>query len=192
MRTWESIVFSEQTRVPCHHHQRLSTDWPNPGHLAPGHLAPRHLAPGSLGRRRAGRLLAALVLCVVVGCGNTKGTFAVSGTVSVEGQPLEQGSISFVSATPGSRSSTGGAIANGKYSIAAEDGLVPGTYRVTISAADMSNATAAGLPANGLAFPSLVDPAFNRANHEIEVTSEGPNSFAFDVPKNKKQVALPF
>ena len=132
------------------------------------------------------RLAVILLFCGCVGCGNPDGPFAISGTVLLEGQPLEQGSITFSSITAGSRNSTGGAIVNGAYSIAAEDGLAPGTYQVKISAADTSNATPAGLPANGLAFPSLIAPEFNDANHQVEVTRDGPNVFPFEVPKNKK------
>ena len=127
-----------------------------------------------------------LVLAACLGCGGSvEGPFAISGTVLLGGQPLEQGSISFASMTKGSRDATGGAISNGEYSISAEHGLKPGAYRVSISAADTSHATPGGLPANGLAFPSLIAPEFNKANHQIEVTSEGPNDFPFDVPKNK-------
>ena len=186
MSTWQHLVSGEDFLAGRARHRPMLVD----------ELGPGPLAAGLTGGRNGARLLNVLMVhvlvgwvlmgCVLVGCGSANGPFAISGTVSLDGQPLEQGSISFVSATPGTRGSTGGAISNGKYSIAAEDG------RVTISAADMSKATPAGLPANGLAFPSLIDPEFNRAKHEIEVTSEGPNNFAFDVPRNKKKAVLPF
>jgi len=122
-----------------------------------------------------------------LGCGRDDGRLAIRGSVKLDGQPLEQGSISFASVAAGSKSTTGGPITNGEYSISAEDGLEAGAYRVTISAADTSNATPEGLPADGLAFPSLIPPEFNRARHQVELTPDGPNTFPFDIPKTVEE-----
>lgn len=131
--------------------------------------------------------LSALVLGCFLGCGgNTDGRLALSGSVSIDGQPLKEGSISFISAGTAKKSMTGGAIVGGEYAIPAEQGLVAGTYRVSVSAADTSEATSEGLPANGQYFPSLIPPEFNEAKHEVEVTLEGPNEFSFDIQKAEK------
>lgn len=130
--------------------------------------------------------LTALVLGSCLGCGaNTDGRLALSGSVTLDGQPLEEGSISFLSVGSHTKSTTGGSIVDGKYSISAEQGLVAGTYLVSISAADMSDATPEGLPSNGQYFPSLIPPEFNEANHQIEVSPDGPNTFSFDILKSK-------
>jgi hypothetical protein len=129
--------------------------------------------------------LSLLVFSLCSGCGgNLGGRLSLGGSVTFDGQPLEHGSISFNSVSEGSKSTTGGAIQNGKYSIDAERGLIAGTYRVSISAADTSSATPAGLPANGQFFPSLIPPEFNDAKHQVVVTEEGPNDFDFDIKKS--------
>ena len=67
---------------------------------------------------RFGSIPACLLLCALlplVGCDD--GNIAeVSGTVSLDGTPIEAGSIMFVPAD-GSTSTAGGAIKNGKYSV---------------------------------------------------------------------------
>jgi hypothetical protein len=75
------------------------------------------------------RLLGVLAACALVsGCGDSN-TGTVSGTVTVDGQPLVEGSISFFPADPTSGGTAGGPIRDGKYSVA-----VPvGKMKVSIS-----------------------------------------------------------
>jgi len=56
----------------------------------------------------------------------------VSGTVTLDNAPLPNGTISFVPAA--GQGGGGGTITNGKFSIAREGGLVPGSYSVAIYA----------------------------------------------------------
>ncbi len=59
---------------------------------------------------------------------------AISGSVTLDGQPLQQGTISFLPLEK--KDTSGGAtITSGKYSVAREQGLAPGKYKVMISAA---------------------------------------------------------
>jgi hypothetical protein len=67
------------------------------------------------------------------GC-NRSARLPVSGTVAVDGQPLASGEIAFAPASPGQGNSAGAAIERGKYSISAEQGLLPGDYKVSIHA----------------------------------------------------------
>jgi hypothetical protein len=75
-----------------------------------------------------------LLLQVVAGCSNNnpQGRVAVHGKVTLDGKPLEQGSILFSSvagATP--MVATGAPIKNGKFSLPAEKGIIPNqTYSV--------------------------------------------------------------
>lgn len=73
-----------------------------------------------------------LLLEVCVGCGSSSGRQAVTGTVSLDGKPLASGSINF-QPTPGLKAPSAGApIENGRFSIPAAQGLLPGEYQVTI------------------------------------------------------------
>ncbi|MCS7303630.1 MAG: hypothetical protein NZ602_00780 [Thermoguttaceae bacterium] len=78
--------------------------------------------------------LAAIGLLLVgcLGCGSSSGRQAVTGTVSLDGKPLASGSINFQPA-PGLKAPSAGApIENGRFSIPADQGLLPGEYQVTI------------------------------------------------------------
>src|SRR3954453_17607629 len=80
------------------------------------------------------------------GCGGEADSLprqAVSGTVTMKGAPLPAGMIQFQPTAPHRVTGGGGGIPDGAYSIAKAQGLVPGTYRVSIT----SGATAAQ-PAN--------------------------------------------
>jgi hypothetical protein len=84
-------------------------------------------------RTRSAHTLAP-VLALLLGCGaeDNLPREAVSGAVSIEGKPLKTGLITFLPSedvpTQG-----GAAVVEGKYSIARNQGLVPGKYRVVIS-----------------------------------------------------------
>ena len=82
----------------------------------------------------AGNLLAP-ALMIVWGCSNDDGLakrYAVSGTVSYNGQPLAKGRINFVSKDTTARSASG-AIENGSFSslttLTSGDGALPAITR---------------------------------------------------------------
>jgi hypothetical protein len=74
-----------------------------------------------------------------IGCSRSKDDLPrepVAGTVTMDGTPLPKGVIQF---TPTGETKATGRITeveDGKFSIPREEGLVPGTYRVSISHAD--------------------------------------------------------
>jgi hypothetical protein len=76
-------------------------------------------------------LVAALALVVVVGCGGSGvKKVSVTGSVSLDGTPLEKGTITFVPADKSAQGGTaGGEITNGKFSVAT---VSAGKNRVTI------------------------------------------------------------
>lgn len=100
----------------------------------PGFRPPRDRTPDP-SPARAPRSPAWLVLMVLAGCGGPVDKLprqAVSGSVTLDGKPLERGTISF---QPVSELPTAAAVSvnGGQYSMARAEGLVPGAYRVLIS-----------------------------------------------------------
>jgi hypothetical protein len=87
--------------------------------------------------------LIAILATGILGCGgNSTGT--VTGTVTFEGQPIEQGQITFSPA--GTEGSTAGdKIANGKYTV---KDLKPAKYHVVVEATKEPKFTSPGDPAN--------------------------------------------
>ena len=78
-------------------------------------------------------LLTIPILILLTGCGND-GRVRVSGTVSVDGKPVENGKIVF-HPVGGERSGSGPIRKDGSYLISClkmGDGLTPGEYKVTI------------------------------------------------------------
>jgi hypothetical protein len=68
----------------------------------------------------------ALALLSLAGCGQS----TVSGTVTVDGKPLEKGQITFRPEDAGKRPE-GGAVENGKFTV---KGLAAGKYKVGVAA----------------------------------------------------------
>src|SRR5688572_4368368 len=96
--------------------------------------------------RSARGLLPVMVLLPVTvllagGCVESAGgRQEITGTVTLNGQPLDEGVIEFHplenSSTEQLVTRSGAMITDGKYLIAEEQGLVPGKYRVVISSGD--------------------------------------------------------
>ena len=98
-------------------------------------------------RPRAG-LVSILLLAVFAGCGpsNPLGRQALSGNVTIDGAPLDQGSIEFSPESP-SGVASGGLIKGGAYTVPETKGLPPGKYLVRI------HSIAEGPTAQGSAAP---------------------------------------
>lgn len=115
---------------------------------------------------------------------------AVTGTVTLDGQPLDSGSIEFSPLDQGLAS--GGTIEQGRYAIEAHRGLPAGKYLVRIYAPTMPE-TAAKMDPNQPPGPEAgslgverVAPRFNSAS---ELTVEVPTtnqSQAFDFSVSSK------
>jgi len=63
--------------------------------------------------------------------------YPVTGTITYEGKPVESGTITFLSTSPGEGRNAGGTISGGEYSLTSvtpDDGAMAGTYKVTIRA----------------------------------------------------------
>jgi len=83
---------------------------------------------------RAAVLISALGLLLLAGCSGSGGRRAISGTVTLDGAPLDGGSISFRPAPGNPANSAGATITNGAFRMTAAKGLKPGEYLVTVQA----------------------------------------------------------
>ena len=115
----------------------------------------------------------------------------VSGTVTLDGRPLVDGSITFVP-TGAEGPPVGGLIHDGTYSIARLDGPVPGPHGVSIYSQQPT----------GKKFPDQADPSVmlderretisGRYNSRSQLTAEvkagGDNTFNFDLTSDKSAV----
>lgn len=152
--------------------------------------APR-AGPPTRPRARVGPWSICLALCLwATGCGggatDDLPRRAVSGTVTLDGKPLEKGAISFdPEVVPKDPVSVGAIIEGGSYEIAAEQGPTPGTYRVSIRAGGPGEAEASedapGMPPRRAA-PDPIPARYNaRTTLRAEVTADGPNTFDFEL-----------
>jgi hypothetical protein len=97
----------------------------------------------TMSARRLARILLALVPSMfMIGCSKAIDDLPrqpVAGTVTMDGQPLPDGVILFSPDGKASENSTGetATIKDGAFSLPRENGLVPGSYRVSISHAPM-------------------------------------------------------
>ena len=80
------------------------------------------------------RALLAIGLLSLLGCGPRNDRLAISGTVKLNGSPLDGGSIAFTSLGGEKMLASGAVVQNGQYIIPQEKGLRPGTYHVEINA----------------------------------------------------------
>jgi hypothetical protein len=130
----------------------------------------------------------ALALCLGCGPENPRGRKALSGHVTFDGAPLDQGNIEFHPLFEGGLQS-GGKITAGSYSIPAHEGVLLGKYRVAIDDFVPTPPTPPGyMPGDRLppSPKSKVPPDWNsKSQHTIEVKQEGPFKFDFDIVTKK-------
>ena len=109
----------------------------------------------------------------------------ISGKVTWGGEPLPQGNLTLTPITTGS--ATGGEIKNGEFNIPAENGVVPGTYKVMIEAylptgRKVPNSNKPGEMADELR--QMIPPRYNHNTElQAEVTRDGENVFTYDLEK---------
>jgi hypothetical protein len=132
-----------------------------------------------------------LPLALVVGCSreNPLGRKAISGKVTLDGAPLDQGNIEFHPLFEGGRQS-GGRIEAGHYSIPAHEGVVVGQYRVAITDFVPTPPLPAGYmpgdPVPPSPKPKVPADWNSKSKHTVEVKKEGPFKFDFQIDTKKK------
>lgn len=139
-------------------------------------------------------VLGVLLIGAMSGCGGDDplGRRAVSGIVTLDEVPLEEGSISF-EPMDGGRTSSGGVIRNGRYVIARDQGLPPGKYRVEIHAVKpgtgMKRPPGGGIGSEtGTPAVELIPPGWNqRSEHFVEVTASSSAEFNHEILTTQKR-----
>jgi hypothetical protein len=123
-----------------------------------------------------------LGLLLAAGCGKpSNGRLAISGNVTLDGAPLDQGVITFTHVDR-KLPSSGGMIINGEYQIPDGKGLLPGTYNVTIDSADENNEGGNAGPYTMVIPRSKIPAQYNTETIlKADVTSDGDNFFVFEL-----------
>lgn len=131
---------------------------------------------------RFGSLGTVGVVCFfLTSCGgaNPLGRQAISGEVTLDGAPVEQGVIQFTPEAGGeSRVGTGAVVQAGRYSIPADKGLPPGRYKVMVFSGQGSDQTPE-MPGDAGQPPEEKIPAKYNVKSELVITvsADGPNEF---------------
>src|SRR5262245_9302757 len=77
-------------------------------------------------------LLLAAALALVLGCSSNRQRAEVSGTVTLDSVPVEEGLISFIPDEGNTGPESGGRIDKGKYHISSDKGVTVGKNRVVL------------------------------------------------------------
>jgi hypothetical protein len=119
------------------------------------------------------------VLALVLGgCGKRQDRHEVTGEVTLQGRPLDDGIIQFAP-LDGQATGDGAQIVQGKYRIPKEKGLAPGKYKVTIYGGDGSSGAGDASPDSPRAGmkpgQERVPAEYNKQSKVVaEVTRGGP------------------
>ena len=134
---------------------------------------------GDLAETKLGRATwLSLSLCLVIltaGCSDPSGgRAAVTGTVTLKGAPLKYGTIEFQSQAPTPECYSGAVVADGKYNVPAESGLLPGKYIVRVSSTGDVSAAVEELPGEAPPPPAnIIPPEYSTASQvTLEVTGD--------------------
>lgn len=122
----------------------------------------------------------------IVGCGpGPNDRRSISGTVTLDGQPIDGGNIQICPLSAAQNSASGAMIRAGRYAIRRESGLTPGKYRVRVFWAEKIDASkipdpSVSGPRPPIEIKELIPARYNTASElTIDVQENGPNTFDF-------------
>jgi hypothetical protein len=135
-------------------------------------------------------LAACALASVLFGCSpNYGGRQEIKGTIKLKGQLLDQGQITFMPVSGDGATQEGSLITNGAYFIERKFGLLPGKYKVIITAgdgrtrADAPDDQPPGPTGANIISKDRIPPEYNtKSKQEVEVTDKKPNVFDYDIP----------
>jgi hypothetical protein len=120
---------------------------------------------------------------LVAGCVSHANRSNVSGTVTFDGDPLADGTITFVALSPENQGSAA-KIEEGRYSIRGERGLADGEYRVEVSALRETGKSITNPDEPGSMMPERVQYIPLRYNQRTELkatVSSSSRKFDFEL-----------
>jgi len=129
----------------------------------------------------------AVVILLFSGCGepNPLGRYRLSGSVTFQGKPLDQGLITFEPLDPNKGVGSGALITEGKYDIPTDKGLPAGRYIVRITSTDPSAPPPAdAMPGDApvVLGKERIPPKWNlESDQQIEVKPEGEHVYNFEI-----------
>jgi hypothetical protein len=131
-------------------------------------------------------VLLGLALLGLSGCGSAEQRQPLSGTVTFQGSALPTGYVTFLTNTAPPQAAGGALIQDGKFSVPAEQGLEPGTYKATVSAARGEGKRTPGQVSAGASTPAAeqIPLRYNdpiQTVLTIEVTQGGANRFELNL-----------
>ena len=119
------------------------------------------------------------------GCGNSN-RIEVNGTVTLNGKPLEKGYVTFRPQSSTTSPSAGAKITDGEFSVDSERGLLPGKFRVEITASrPASKKVFDRFSGKMVALEEQYIPAKYNTNTQLELTissDAGKVTKDFDLP----------
>lgn len=123
-----------------------------------------------------------LLLLLAAGCGgDASGRYAISGTVTLDGQPVTTGAIAVIPAQGTDGPTSGGSIEDGEYSIPASKGPTAGRYRVEIRWPREAGQVELYPGQSGAKFEEAIPAKYNsKSTLEIQV-GEGSTEHNFDL-----------
>lgn len=116
--------------------------------------------------------------------GNPLNLQPVSGSVTLDGQPLDSGTIEFVPTGVSNGLLSGALIANGQYSVPVDKGLPPGKYTVRVFSAGAIANVPSGPPGSEAPAPARERiPAKYNVNSQLtaEINAGGTTTFNFEL-----------
>ena len=131
----------------------------------------------------------AAAMVALAGCGGSIDGLpreAVSGTVTLDGQPLAAGAIQFFPETKagGVAVSGGSPVEDGEFSITRDYGLVPGSYKVAINAAEPESPDkrTKGHSRKGAPIEDIIPARYNsQTTLTAEIERGGSNRLKFEL-----------
>lgn len=127
--------------------------------------------------------LPALVALLSIGCSGSEFGATVSGKVTLDGNPVVQGVVTFAPDDPKGPSAVGNLKSNGDYYLKTKKtlGIIPGKYRVAVQAYERPEGLAPGERVYGRVKPLVPKKYLNVVSTDLEFEVQ-PGSNTIDIP----------